>query len=129
MLRWRRVTASQPVVPTDQIDWSCTAYEHGKLYAGQYRSATDPTDTNHMKIGLTIRGTEMALKVLRWEEYDVKQRDDVLFWSKDKSTASWITTETKKQRQNPNKNGYDICSIVIPLFLRKIGKRACLATT
>jgi tetratricopeptide (TPR) repeat protein len=87
-----------------RYDWSKLVYSQQEVYVGQCTG-------NHMKRGISVNGMVMLLDIIHWDSYHVAQRDQPLFYD-ETSNLVWNTGE---------KNGYDLCEIVIPAYLQKIG--------
>ena len=60
--------------------------------------------TNSMKLGISVKGVGMLLKRMRWEEYDLAQREGKQFYPLN-NNASWIG----KAYPGEGKLGYDLC--------------------
>jgi hypothetical protein len=87
-----------------QYDWSTLVYSRQEVYAGQCKD-------NHMKRGISVKGMVMLLDIIHWDSYNVTQREEPLFYD-ETLDLRWNTGE---------RNGYDLCEIVIPAYLQKIG--------
>ena len=79
-------------------------YDRERVYQGQHRG-------NPLRLGISIKGAAQLLQVLHWDWYDVVQRHKPLFY-RPTADLRWNTGP---------KNGYDLCDVVIPAFLDKIG--------
>jgi hypothetical protein len=90
-----------------EYDWSTTPYVRGVAYTGQCTGSVG----SNMRQGISIDGMVMLLQILRWDSYDISQRQEPLFYSRN-ANLSW---------NQAGKNGYDLCEIVIPAYLQKIG--------
>jgi tetratricopeptide (TPR) repeat protein len=61
---------------------------------------------NHFTRGITLQGFVMLLSIIGWDQYNIAER-------KKHKGLSWL--------QDPEKNGYDLCKVVIPAYMVKIG--------
>jgi tetratricopeptide (TPR) repeat protein len=61
---------------------------------------------NHFTRGITLQGFVMLLSIIGWDQYNIAER-------KKHKSLSWL--------QDPEKNGYDLCKVVIPAYMAKIG--------
>jgi hypothetical protein len=85
-------------------DWSLVTYCEDRIYAGQH-------PLNHMRQAISIEGIVKLLHILCWDSYDIGQRQEPLFY-RPNTDLSWNIGPP---------NGYDLCEIVIPAYLKKIG--------
>jgi hypothetical protein len=61
---------------------------------------------NHFTRGITLQGFIKLISIIGWDQYDIAER-------KKHKSLSWL--------QDPEKNGYDLCKIVVPAYMAKIG--------
>ena len=87
-----------------RYDWSALEYQREQTYDGQ-------TPGNCMRKGISIRGMRKLLQIICFDSFHIEHRQEPLFYS----------PEIDLRWNKGVKNGYDLCSIVIPAYLQKIG--------
>jgi tetratricopeptide (TPR) repeat protein len=101
--------ASEAVEPQDISDtWEKQSADGSWLDADGSRiwSTEFQFAGNHFTRGITLQGFIMLLSIIGWDHYNIAER-------KKHKSLSWL--------QDPEKNGYDLCKIVIPAYMAKIG--------
>jgi hypothetical protein len=87
-----------------RYDWSTLEYQREQTYDGQ-------SPGNCMRKGISIQGMIKLLRIICFDSFHIKHRHEPFFYQPE-TNLSWNEGVT---------NGYDLCSIVIPAYLQKIG--------